>query len=209
VEKFGLPAPSSEAGFRLKYPPKTLREAWNLSNSKDTARLLTRSETIATGPRGYTRMPDWSLPFPNGQLSALSAMGCYAKNIKRFADRFGTSSLAFIETKRLSTDVDGVVRQLSSFLSISPVIPSRLETAASSDLDAGQTKGLGAEKEPVRLNTVARAATSADAADVRKLKLEMARYYAPWNSKLETITGLSLGWNSLPLYTEALCQSAP
>ncbi len=31
------------------------------------------------------------------------------------------------------------------------------------------------------------------------LRRAMARYYAPWNTELERLTGLRLGWNDLPM----------
>ena len=96
------------------YPPASFGEAIDLSRSPQVVSLWDRAEALpwfsgadqsfespspgshclrflsricAPGP--VALLPDWAVPFPNGQLSAFDRMGRYADSIERWRKYFG------------------------------------------------------------------------------------------------------------------------
>lgn len=121
TDVIGLPRPAAEPGFRVKYPPASLRAAWELSKSAEVDALYTAASRFGVGlsQRRWHwrwRLPAWVLPFPNGQLSAFAHMGRYVENVERYLHLFGRQRMLFVETADLTTDVRGVLRGVVALL---------------------------------------------------------------------------------------------
>eukprot|EP00750_Incisomonas_marina_P032626 INCI9248.1.p1 GENE.INCI9248.1~~INCI9248.1.p1 ORF type:complete len:479 (+),score=44.96 INCI9248.1:259-1695(+) len=224
TDVIGLPQPVSEAGFRVKYPPESLRAAWELSKSAEVDSLFIAAARFGAGFRRW-RLPAWALPFPNGQLSAFAHMGRYAENIERYLHLFGRQRMLFVQTEDLTVDVPGVLRAVFALLG-SVLLTEQVHSLKMHELQqhcqqprSGLQSSVG-RKCPVKDLTVVHmnavvedakeAAPDSPAAtpfgdktmsqERQQLYTEMASYYAPHNKALEKLIGMSLGWNDLPLY---------
>ena len=71
---------------RTDYPPRSLRAAIAMSRSATVEgkwrRAIGLPEARCCGM--LARLPDWAIPFPNGQLAAFDRMGRYADTLQRW-----------------------------------------------------------------------------------------------------------------------------
>ena len=89
---------------RHRYPPCSLEEAFELSCSPEVRNMYAAAETFAEKLCASDQnpslrasvLPDWALPFPNGQLSAFERFGCYAASLERWFARFGRGTFVVV-----------------------------------------------------------------------------------------------------------------
>ena len=202
VNVLGLPAAHNMQNVRFQYPPPDLASAWELSKSKAVADVYKRSEKIMQQqqPPAPNFLPDYAGCFPNGQLSAFASMGRYHHNVERYLKLFGQQQVHFVKFDQLTKDVGGVLREITTFLNAPPAVAAEaigIDGEAAADLikpvQLNSTKG-----SPKHQNT-----GSGENEEFDELSLKMAAYYAPHNQILETMIGMKLGWNELPLYRQA------
>eukprot|EP00039_Didymoeca_costata_P015258 m.255840 g.255840 ORF g.255840 m.255840 type:complete len:442 (+) comp16185_c0_seq4:2183-3508(+) len=163
--------------MRMNYPPKTLKEAYDLSESEEMLQWYNRGVEIGLEVLQGTAnfLPEWATTWPNGQLANITRNGAYVTNIKRYLKWFPKKSLRFIEVNELSSDLPSVLD------SVNELLPS-------------EAVGFTAESKlkVVKLNVNAAVNKGKDEyEDTRKILKE---YYKPFNKELFSLIGKTYDW---------------
>ena len=205
------------------YPPASLEAALALSRSRVVRERWADAEALCSRPGGAAgtvgalrRLPDWAMPFPNGQLSAFDSMGRYADNLERWLEHFERSAFVVVELNELSRDPQLVLHRIAA--RCEALFPElRVGGGAVGGHCGGRsacesgTGSAGAEaigRTPIvapKLNASsgqgAAAATELSELSEHSLRA-LARYYRPHNERLEKLIGRSLGWHEAYAYYE-------
>ena len=200
---------------RVGYPPATLEEAVELSRSDEVAHMWAAAESLPgwqpevkrTFRSGHTThlsesvsaaraLPDWALPFPNGQLSAFDRFGNYAASLQRWFDRFGRDCFVIVPLEQLASRPDLVLAQISDKCRVVLGTEPQQQHRAS-ERDSGDALSSSALVAPA-LNAAPTlpAHLEPDAAFLRRL----GSHYRPMNEKLFALLGQDLGWHDDPRY---------
>jgi len=124
-----LGLPSKPAPFRINYPPRSMGDAIRLSQSIEIKKLFDKAEGIK-GPF----LPSWAVPTPNGQLSGLTQMTWYARNIERYVELFGKEKVVISPVERLSSNPSGIIQRIKRALMLSRIIlPTNTKISDSRD----------------------------------------------------------------------------
>ena len=196
-----------------RYPPATLREAVDLSRSEAVEEMwrkaaelpLTRPERPADGGGddnvdGGAFLPEWAMPFPNGQLSAFDSMGRYADSIERWLAVFPRECFVFTTVDEIGSDPAAVLTRIVErcealgveLPAAPPPPPHRHSHGALAAASASAPCGAWGAPPP-RLNESAPIdrALEPDTATL----LELGAYYKPHNERLFQLLGVNLGWH--------------
>merc|ERR1712187_922456 len=109
------------------------------------------------------------------------AMGCYATNINRFVELFGSESIVFVETKELST-LDGLRKVVERIGARVPAVAMLAKRRKAVDEDVPWLNRAAGPQG---------GATSSESETMKKLK----QYYCESSARLYAIVGRNLGWD--------------
>ena len=176
------------------YPPATLDDAMALGDSEAVRRRWSAAESLAgdVAQNPLYRLPDWALPLPNGQLSALPRFGHYAASIERWLSLFHRDAFVFVSLDELAASPDAVLDRIAAkcttlFGAEPPRSRGRrAEPDTSSPPDA-------ITEAPV-LNASSDLPAGRVAPDAASLRRLGARY-RPLNEALFRLIGEDLGWH--------------
>lgn len=176
---------------RSHYPPCSLRDALALSRSAAVEAQWRRAEALAPACDALpVRLPDWAIPFPNGQLSAFDRMGRFADTIERWLHFFGRDQLVFVHLEELSRDPTAVLERIAAKCRERGLPHIRVAAAAERPSPTSGAFGGGAPT----LNEAA--ALVPELEPDESTMRELAAYYRPHNERLFALLGRDLGWHS-------------
>ena len=179
------------APARAHYPPRSFRGALALSRSAAVQEQWRQAEQLASARSLPASLPDWAVPFPNGQLSALDRMGRYVDTIERWLREFDREQFVFLHIDDISKQPDAALERIAA------KCRERGVPVPSAALDLRSDAAANAQRAP-KLNESAQldATLEPDEATLR----ELAAYYRPHNERLFKLLGRDLGWHSDPKY---------
>jgi hypothetical protein len=213
------------------YPPRSLAEAVALSRSPANEARWREAEgawQVGGACCGLLeRLPEWAMPFPNGQLAAFDRMGRYADNLARWLDHFERSCFVFVTLDEIAKEPSAVLARVAakcvemlgeSGSGVDAAAAREAMRRADADMEpspphggggggAVSTRGTGRARDgqaadggvhAPKLN----ASAPIDAAlepDERTLR-ELAAYYRPHNERLFRMIGRDLGWHDDPRF---------
>ena len=191
------------------YPPASFEEAIELSRSKRVGELYKAAEALVAdgGPheeegegeggegqaasaaatankrRRTLRLPEWALPFPNGQLSAFDRFGKYSHSLQRWFEYFGRECFVVISLEELQRDKEGALERIRQ---------KCIEVHGVEVEDTLRRRTISSTAEPPVLNASSPLdpRLEPDAACLRAL----GEYYRPYNEELYSLLGRDLGW---------------
>eukprot|EP00466_Bigelowiella_natans_P021583 jgi/Bigna1/83939/fgenesh1_pg.119_\ len=143
-----LGMPSRSASFRVRYPPKDIGAAIELSESKEMQELFKRAENLGEGCRGDKVsssssyfLPSWAIPTPNGQLSGLTHMTNYGKNIQRYIDRLGPERIIISPVSMLNQNPKGLIARIKAKLTLAAAAAAMAGGGRAEDNAASSSSG--------------------------------------------------------------------
>lgn len=180
---------------RRGYPPATFEDALTLARSTDVGRLWADADSLAADSGSLLRrLPDWALPFPNGQLSAFERFGRYAESVQRWFDFFERDAFVFVNLDELAANPEAVLDRIASrcaaVLGIEP--PRRSHHATT--LSAGSA--VAVEAPVLNASPDLPPALEPHAECLKRL----GAHYRPLNEALYRLVGNDLGWHDDPRY---------
>ena len=175
------------------YPPPTLRAALDLSRSAANVVAWQQAATAWQGREAWPeRLPEWALPFPNGQLAAFDRMGRYADNLQRWLEHFDPSCFVFVTMEEITQQPAAVLERIASKC-VEVCADSPDESAAYAAQRQARRGCCGAADVP-KLNASTPRADDEMGMDDETLR-ELGAYYRPHNERLFRLIGRDLGWH--------------
>ncbi len=117
AESMGLPRCARETApaFRHCYPPASLEDAFHLSQTAEVTRLFQQAEQL---PLSAWRLPSALACVPNGQLSIMAQLGCFADSLGRYLALFPRQQLHTVELDDLCENQKATLDALCAFLGV-------------------------------------------------------------------------------------------